>query len=271
MEVIQDPEENYTTGYVSLFRSFINWEWFTVPNMVTIFIYCLLKSNFKDKSWRGINIKRGSFITSIDTIAKETNLTKQQVRTCLKKLEKTKEIVKQSNTRNTQITICKYDSYQRNLDKPNTPPNTLATHQQHTDNTPITTTNNYNKDNNDNKDNIYISLEEKIDRFLKWFNSKKEKATGNKSNIKQLSKSATNNLKELSKKYDADDFNRAISQLFKNKWARDNSGFTPNHFLVIDNFTRYLAKADDSDLEKPLHEMNGTERGRYLAKIMKNK
>jgi len=160
MKEIQDPEENYTTGYVSLFRSFTNWEWFTVPNMVTVFIYCLLKANFKDKSWRGINVKRGSFITSIDSIAKDTNLTKQQVRTCLKKLEKTQEIVKQSNTRNTQITICKYNSYQKNLNSANTPPNTPITNEQHTNNKPITTTNNY---NNYNKENKVIKEETKED------------------------------------------------------------------------------------------------------------
>lgn len=148
--LLEDVEENYTTGYVSLYRSFINWEWFSVPNMVTVFIYCLLKANFKDKSWRGIEIKRGSFISSLENIANDTNLTKQQVRTSLKRLQKTKEIHTQSNTRNTVITICKYDSYQRFHKLANTQSNKQATHKQHTDNKRITTTNNDNKENKEN-------------------------------------------------------------------------------------------------------------------------
>lgn len=154
--ILEDVEENYTTGYVSLYRSFINWEWFSVPNMVTVFIYCLLKANFKDKSWRGIEIKRGTFITSLENIANDTNLTKQQVRTCLKRLQKTKEIHTQANTRNTVITICKYDSYQRVEKFTNTPPNKQATHEKHTANTPLTTTNNDNKDNKEGKDIIEV-------------------------------------------------------------------------------------------------------------------
>jgi hypothetical protein len=143
---VNDYEENYITGYVSLYRSFIKWEWFEVPNMVTVFIYCLLKANFKDKSWRGIEIKRGSFITSLDTMSKDTNLSIQQIRTCLTRLEKTQEINKQSNKQNTLITICKYDSYQSKKETANT----QLTNDQQTSNKQLTTTNNVNNINNNN-------------------------------------------------------------------------------------------------------------------------
>lgn len=110
--ILNDYQENYITGYVNLFRSFINWEWFSVPNMVIIFIYCLLKANYKNKKWRGIDIKRGSFITSYDTISNDTNLSVRQIRTCLNRLEQTNEIKRKATSQYTMLTICNYDSYQ---------------------------------------------------------------------------------------------------------------------------------------------------------------
>ena len=142
--ILNDYEENYITGYVNLFRSFINWEWFSVPNMVTVFIYCLLKANFKDKSWRGNLIKRGSFITSYDTISKDTKLSVQSIRTCLNRLEQTKEITKISTSQFTVLTICNYDSYQSYKVVANKP----STNEQQTNNKPSTTTKKVKKEKN---------------------------------------------------------------------------------------------------------------------------
>jgi len=158
--ILNEPEDNYITGYINLYRSFIKWEWFEVPNMVTVFIYCLLKANFKDKNWRGVEIKRGQFITSLETMRNETKLSTQKIRTCLDKLEKTKEINKQSNNQFTIITICKYDSYQSNQETTNK----QLTNEQQTDNKRITTTNNDNKEKNvNNKKEIFNFRKEMID------------------------------------------------------------------------------------------------------------
>lgn len=110
--MVEDFQENYITGWTKLYRSFVDWEWFTVPNMVHIFIYCLLKANHKNKRWRGVEIKRGSFITSYGNMANDTGLTVKKVRTALKNLEKTGEIIRESGNQNTLVTICKYDTYQ---------------------------------------------------------------------------------------------------------------------------------------------------------------
>ena len=144
-------QENHITRWVKLYRSFIDWEWFSVPNMITIFIYCLLKANHKNKKWRGIEIQKGSFITSIETISRDTNISKQSVRTCLKRLKKSGEINTRTNTQNTLVTICKYDSYQ-DFEKTT---NKRLTNEQQTTNKRLTTTNNDNNIKNDNNNNIY--------------------------------------------------------------------------------------------------------------------
>jgi len=160
--MLNDDIERVNTGFVSLWRCITDWEWYTDVNTFKLFMHCLLKANFKDKSWQGIKIKRGSFITSLDNLAFETGLTKMQVRTAIKKLKLTHEITCNSTSRYSVIIVNNYNLYQPN----NTQINTQITYKQHTDNTQITLTNNDNNVNNillgetKNKNFIIPSLEE---------------------------------------------------------------------------------------------------------------
>ena len=141
------------TGFIQLHRSLIDWEWYDDNNTFKLFIHCLLKANHKDKSWRGIDIKRGSFITSNDKLSKETGLSIQQVRTSLKKLKKTNEVTSKATSQNTVLTVVCYNKYQGKQQADNK----RVTSRQQTSNKRVTTTNNDNNDNNDN--NIYRSFD----------------------------------------------------------------------------------------------------------------
>lgn len=109
-------------GYISLYRKMMDWEWYCNIPAKVLYIHLLLKSNYKDNSWEGIEIRRGQCISSVSKLAKETGLTDSQVKTALKNLQKTKEIeIATIANRYTMITICKYDTYQLNqkdIDKP---------------------------------------------------------------------------------------------------------------------------------------------------------
>jgi hypothetical protein len=126
------------SGFITLHRSLLDWEWYSDINTKTLFIHCLLKANWEDKNWQGIDIKRGSFITSNQNLSAETKLTIQQIRTSIFKLTKTNEINIQTTNKYTLLTIVKYDFYQTLENK--------ATNKQQTNNTQnnkqITTTNN---------------------------------------------------------------------------------------------------------------------------------
>lgn len=98
--------------YIKLFRKMIRWEWFTDVNTCHLFVYCLIKANWKDGSWRGIEYKRGQFITSLRTLSKETGLSLKKVRVALKHLEETNEVANQSTSRYRLITVLNYDLYQ---------------------------------------------------------------------------------------------------------------------------------------------------------------
>lgn len=99
-------------GWIKLHRKILDWEWFTSPSTLQLFIYLLLRANKEDKKWRGILIKRGQLVTSVATISEETKLSTQQVRTSLNRLKSTNEITSKTTNRSTLVTVCKYESYQ---------------------------------------------------------------------------------------------------------------------------------------------------------------
>ena len=100
------------TGHITIERKILNWEWYTDQNVFHLFMYFLLKANWKDSNWRGIKICRGQLITGRMKISTDTGLTERQIRTCMDKLKSTNEITVKSTSKYSVITICKYDSYQ---------------------------------------------------------------------------------------------------------------------------------------------------------------
>lgn len=100
--------------WVKLHTKLLNWEWYSDINTTRLFIHCLLKANYKDKMWHGIEIKRGSYVTSLPNLSEETGLTVQQTRTALDKLISTGNITNKSHTKYRVISIVNYDMYQEN-------------------------------------------------------------------------------------------------------------------------------------------------------------
>ena len=138
-------------GFIKIHRSILDWEWYDDNNTKVLFFHLILSVNYETKNWRGIEIKRGSFITTQANLIKETNLTRQSLRTSLKKLEKTGEITIKSDQGYTQISLCKYDKYQDSKpiqihqitrDQPSINPTTTnqITNQQPVNNQQLTTT-----------------------------------------------------------------------------------------------------------------------------------
>lgn len=164
-------------GFITLHRKLLEWEWYDHTNTKVLFIHCLLKANHKPAKWRGFDIKRGEFITSISNLSRETGLTVKQVRIALDNLVNTGELGKQSTSSNTTISVLKYDNYQtkgKPLDKP-------KANQGQGEGKVGAITNNDNNDNNEENDNketskqsfeqFWILYDKKIDKkktFDKW-------------------------------------------------------------------------------------------------------
>jgi hypothetical protein len=100
-----------------LYRSVLNWEWFKDQNVLQFYIYCLLKANESDISYKGIEVKRGSFITTLKDISEDTGLSMRQTRTCIDRLKTTQNLTSKTTNKFTILTICKYDDYNNTLNK----------------------------------------------------------------------------------------------------------------------------------------------------------
>ena len=143
-------------GFMFLHRQLLDWEWFDNSQMVHIWVYLLLKANYQDENWHGIMIPRGSFVTSIGGISKDTRLSARTIRTCLDKLKLTGEVTIKTTNKYSIVTICKYDSYnvlQGDICKqPTSKPTSKPTNNRQTTDKQTTTDNNIYKDNKDIKE-----------------------------------------------------------------------------------------------------------------------
>ena len=149
-------------GFILIHRKLLEWEWYSSVNDTRLFIHCLLKANWKDSRFKGFDIPRGSFVTSINSLVEETGLTRQQVRTSIEHLKSTHEITHEPHSFFSIITINKYNDYQ--ID--NTQDNKRATHEQHTSNTNRININKEIKEIN-NKESISKDIQKKYFESLK--------------------------------------------------------------------------------------------------------
>lgn len=145
-------------GWIKLHRKITEWDWYDDANTFRLFIHLLLMANSKEAKWRGITIKRGEYLTGRKVLADELKLTEQEIRTSLKHLENTQEIVIQSTNRFSIISICKYEDYQT------TQPATQPTNpQQSTNNQPAS---NHKQEGEERKEEKEISSFMSAEEFV---------------------------------------------------------------------------------------------------------
>ncbi len=100
------------TEFIKLNRKILDWQWFSDPCTRDLFIYCLLKSNWKDGTWHGIEYKRGEFITSLPSLSSDLGFSVQNIRTALAHLKSTGELTDRNTNKYRIITVVNYDKYQ---------------------------------------------------------------------------------------------------------------------------------------------------------------
>lgn len=140
-------------GWVKIYRDLQEWEWYTKPEMVHLYIYLLLSVNHSAAKWQGTTIKRGQMVTSVAQLAQKTGLSVQTTRTCLNRLKSTNEITIETTKLYTIITICNYSRYidkePKSNEQSNKETNKQPTKRQQSANKRLTT-------NKNDKNDIYI-------------------------------------------------------------------------------------------------------------------
>lgn len=100
-------------GFILLYRQITEWEWYQNPNTFRVFLHCLLMANYTDGRFEGKEVKRGQLVTSLPSLADQTKLSIQQVRTALNHLKSTGEITDKAYSKYRVITVVKYNDYQQ--------------------------------------------------------------------------------------------------------------------------------------------------------------
>ena len=121
---MEDPQKEYIEdGYVKISRRVFGSKTFSSLNAIQklVTFYLILMANHQDNQWwdnhekKFIDIKRGSFITSVEQIRKKIDdrlVTPKKIRLILSTLEKMEFLAIKTTNKYTLITILKYDFYQ---------------------------------------------------------------------------------------------------------------------------------------------------------------
>lgn len=130
------------SGYLKIYRSILEWEWYSDINTFRLFLHLLFKVNWKEGNFKGTKIERGSLVSSVGRLALETGLTQQEVKTALKHLKKTGEVTSKATSKYTVFTVVKYNQYQadnQQLTDEQPATNEQSTNEQPTSNQQLTT------------------------------------------------------------------------------------------------------------------------------------
>tara|TARA_R110000822_G_C15240434_1_gene486305 strand:- start:83 stop:769 length:687 start_codon:yes stop_codon:yes gene_type:complete len=148
-----------STGWVKLHRQLLGWEWYNDVNTTRVFLHLLLVANHKDNNWRGIEIKRGQRLTSVNALASETNLSIKNIRTSIKRLKSTNEVASHSTAQHTVFTMVNYDLYQDEASE--------VANKGQAKGKQRATNNNDKNDNNENNNNIHQQIADSWNEVFK--------------------------------------------------------------------------------------------------------
>jgi hypothetical protein len=99
-------------GYIKFYRQIKEWEWWGDIKTFRLFVYLLLSVNHTPGNFQGLQVEVGQIVTSLESLSRETGLSVQEVRTCLKRLKSTNEITSQTSSKYTVITVNNFTQYQ---------------------------------------------------------------------------------------------------------------------------------------------------------------
>jgi len=107
-------------GYINIHRQLIDSPVFANPNHLKIWIWILMKANFKDRTisvkigggYTSVEIKRGQMIFGRHTAEEELGLSGSMIYRALQKFEEWQMLKITANNQFSIITVCNYDTYQ---------------------------------------------------------------------------------------------------------------------------------------------------------------
>ena len=100
---------------------------------------------------------------------------------------------------------------------------------------------------------IIVPFQERVNKFLIWFNSEFTKHGKQQAKFRTLSNQTENNLKKLLDKYNPQEWSYAFSNMVSSEWVIESKNATPDHFLRPANFEKYLNQVKEEETFKFPH------------------
>ena len=257
-------------NYIKINRSILSWEWYKDSNTKNLFFHMLLKANWRAAQFRGIDIKRGSFASSYQSLSSETGLSIQNIRTSIRKLKSTGEITVTNYRKFTVFTVNNYCEYQET----NKIPNTELTFNQHSTNTQLTTIEEIkNKRNKEvyRDDKSSLRQTETVRRVVEAWNCLSEYGIRRVSRLNSGSK-RYNSLTARLNEYGEEEVMRAIenikhSDFLQGKEPGKSWAITFDWFVLPSNFPKVLEgnyeNREHNAIKAKVRDNNNFERRNY--------
>lgn len=223
-------------GWIKLHRKIEDSQVFADPNLLKLWVLCLLSANHKE-GWfdvdgiiEPIQIVAGQFITGRFSLhkayyprKKKQNVSALTLWRWLEKLEKIGNLKIESNNKYSIVTIMNWDTYQNAVARPEQQPEQQLNNSRTTDEQQLNT----NKNEENVKKTHVVDIEQSFHIFYKNYPKKKSPDQAKKTWIK------------LSKKKDFPSLQIILSAIENQKqskaWKKDNGQFIPHPSTWLNN------------------------------------
>ena len=98
--------------WVKIYNQLLDWEHFTEPSVLSVWMYLLLSAETKSRSVRGRRVTIGEVHTSYREMSSVTGLSHNTVKSAIEKLTATGEIKVETSIAGTRIMILKFSTFQ---------------------------------------------------------------------------------------------------------------------------------------------------------------
>lgn len=232
----------FINGHIVVKRTIKERGWYHDPNTLSVWVHLMVDANFKDSEWDGTIVKRGEVVSSLSDLARDCNLSMQEVRTAMRKLGAYGEVLSRRFGRTSIITLCHYDSYQCVQQDSNTPStqqqqdnNTIATRNQHD----ILEEGNKGKtEERKNKRDANKALEEAAERLYQLYPASVIRSEGKRASLKSSSDKAK--LKRLLATHTEEQLAETIKQYL----AEEHGPYTKMFSTLLNNLPDYSDTAE---------------------------
>lgn len=96
---------------IKINKNLVDWEWFSEPGMVSVWIHILLEATTSDYDNMGLSVRRGQLMINSEMFAAHCGVSNKVLRDCIGRLVKCGFIRKESTRNYTLLTVNNYESF----------------------------------------------------------------------------------------------------------------------------------------------------------------